>query len=234
MELTILDISFLSKRAISILNESSKDRVLITVAGIPGSGKSTIASAIADSVNSLSCGLDTGVKPKCIAISMDGYHLLQSELKEMDDPEYAFKRRGAPFTFDAAGVVKLVKVLRNSCDVPKLKRSIIRAPSFDHKLKDPVLDGITVHSDINIIILEGNYLLLNIEPWSEIEKYADERWFVDVAIETARKRLATRHVEAGIEKNLADAFTRVDSNDTLNGIFILENFSSKINFKIKG
>lgn len=228
------DFLSLSKKVISILEESSNDRILVTITGIPGSGKSTIANAIANSINTINYEKVPRLKPRCISISMDGYHLSRSDLNAMDDPEYAFKRRGAPFTFDADGVVNLVRALRNSCNLPKIKRPIIKVPSFDHKEKDPLTNGITIDSDINIIILEGNYLLLNIEPWNEIEKYADERWFVDVDIEIARERLAKRHVEAGIEKSINDALTRVDSNDTLNGIFILENCISHIDYTIKG
>lgn len=228
------DLLSLSKKAISILDESSNDRILITIAGIPGSGKSTIANAIANSINSLTYETVSKLKPKSISISMDGYHLSRSELNAMEDPKKAFLRRGAPFTFDAAGVVNLAKILRNSCDLPQDRRLIIKAPSFDHKVKDPLPKGITIDPGVNIIILEGNYLLLNIEPWNEIGEYADERWLVEIDIEIARKRLATRHVEAGIEKSIHDALTRVDLNDTLNGIFILENCTSQIDYTIKG
>ena len=228
------NIPSLTKKAIRILNDSSNNRILITIAGIPGSGKSTIANAIADSINSNDYEAVSKLKPKSISISMDGYHLSRSELNAMEDPKNAFLRRGAPFTFDASGVVSLTKSLRNSCDLPHDKRPVIKVPSFDHKVKDPLPNGITIDSDVNIIILEGNYLLLNIEPWNEIEKYADECWFVDVDIEIARKRLAKRHVEAGIEKSLHDALRRVDLNDTLNGVFILENCTSQIDYTIKG
>lgn len=228
------DLNSLSKRAISILSESSNDRILIVIAGIPGSGKSTISKAIADSINNFSYETSLNFKPKCISLSMDGYHLLRSELKDMKDPETAVLRRGAPFTFDVDGIVSIAKLLRISCSLPQHKRPIISAPTFDHKVKDPVENGISIDSDVNIIFLEGNYLLLNIHPWNKIKKYADECWFVDINIDIARERIAKRHVEAGIEKTIDDALIRVDRNDTMNGIYILEHSTSYIDYTIEG
>jgi len=36
---------------------------------------------------------------------MDGFHLTKKQLSEMPDPVEAFKRRGAPFTFDGNGML---------------------------------------------------------------------------------------------------------------------------------
>jgi pantothenate kinase len=88
----------------------------------------------------------------------------------------AFRRRGAPFTFDAAGFVDLVRKLREApvtaCDEPEI---VFRAPSFDHALKDPVEKAIAVSSQTKLVIVEGNYTLLNEDPWSEISGLVDDR-----------------------------------------------------------
>ena len=52
---------------------------------------------------------------------------------------------------------------------------IIHAPSFDHALKDPVLDDLAISSRTRLIIVEGNYTLLDAEPWREISRLVDER-----------------------------------------------------------
>ena len=58
---------------------------------------------------------------------------------------------------------------------PEEPEIIIHAPSFDHALKDPVLDDLEISSRTRLIIVEGNYTLLNAEPWREISDLVDER-----------------------------------------------------------
>ena len=56
----------------------------------------------------------------------------------------------------------------------------------------------------------------NVDPWSEVDKYVDDMWSVDVDPETARQRIARRHIESGIEKAWEDAIRRVENNDLPN------------------
>lgn len=143
---------------------------------------------------------------------LDGFHLHRSELDEEGK-----RRRGAPFTFDAAGVVALCEKLKTSTyrNLPD-----ITCPSFDHAVKDPVPDGIVIPRHANIIILEGLYLLLQDEPWRRIAKFVDETWFLDTDEEIARPRLAARHLAAGICRSIEDGFARADDNDLPNGKYL--------------
>jgi pantothenate kinase len=149
----------------------------------------------------------------------------------------AFRRRGAPFTFDAEAFVEAVKSLQ-SCFVTRKEdpRLALRFPSFDHAIQDPVQDDIYVQSSARVVIVEGNYLLLDERPWNEAvtlfdEKYELElggygrlltpyRWFVDVPPSIAKSRLVVRHLRAGIEKDVEAAAQRVEDNDLQNGIMI--------------
>jgi len=67
---------------------------------------------------------------------MDGFHLEKSKLMQMENPEEAFKRRGAPHTFDPLGLEKLLLEIR--------KNGEAKAPSFDHAIGDPVHDAIHI------------------------------------------------------------------------------------------
>jgi pantothenate kinase len=51
----------------------------------------------------------------------------------------------------------------------------VHAPSFDHAVQDPVEDDIEISSRNRVVIIEGNYTLLNQKPWSEIAEICDER-----------------------------------------------------------
>lgn len=51
----------------------------------------------------------------------------------------------------------------------------------------------------------------------------DQRWFVNVNFDVAKKRLIRRHVKAGIAANEEEAADRADNNDLVNGKEIVEN-----------
>jgi pantothenate kinase len=98
----------------------------------------------------------------------------------------------------------------------------IHVPTFDHAAKDPVPNGLLVHSTARIILFEGNYLLVDETPWSEIRSLVDGCWLFTVDEEAARARVAKRYVASGIGMNMTDALARVDRNDTLNGRYIIQ------------
>lgn len=194
-------------------------RLMIAVSGIPGSGKTALASMMANRINQLHTARHPSSPPIATAIPMDGYHLTRAQLAQMPDPVYAVARRGAAFTFDGEKFLKLVQALREQL-TPETQS--LYAPSFDHAIKDPVDDDIPIPATCKAIFFEGNYLSLSKEPWNQAAQLMDELWFVDVEFETARKRLIRRHVKAGIAKDDAEADKRAKENDLVNGREIVE------------
>jgi pantothenate kinase len=195
-------------------NAHSKKRFLVAVAGIPGSGKTTTAAAVARRLNAQQSPKHTTL------LSMDGFHLPRATLDLLPNREEAYIRRGAPWTFDAARFVQFIRQLRDWAD--SAAAETIYAPSFDHKAKDPIENCIAITNDTEIVIIEGNYLLLDEPEWREVAALVDYRVFVESDLQEARERVARRHVLAGIEKTLEDGFRRVDSNDYLNAVTIRE------------
>lgn len=102
--------------------------------------------------------------------------------------------------------------------VHNLRRNdeVVICPTFDHAIKDPIHDGLTVDRETQIVILEGNYLLSDEGPCKEIAELADERWLIHVEAGIAWKRVALRHLQSGIEDTLEKAFERVDGNYMVN------------------
>lgn len=202
---------------------SPAKRYLVAIAGIPGSGKTTTAQAIVSHLNSTP-------KVHAALLSMDGFHLSRAALDKMPNATEAHVRRGAPWTFDVTRFVSFVRKLRiwaTETPLPSASGTwcdtdVIRAPTFDHEAKDPVEDGLVITPDASIIIIEGNYLLLDEPGWRDLASLVDYRVFVDTDLKEARDRTAKRHVQAGIEKCLEDGYRRVDSNDYLNGVSIQE------------
>jgi len=202
-------------------------RVLVVVAGPPGSGKTTIASHIVGLLNGEVSRIAENEKETpsafAVAVSVDGFHYTRKYLDKLPNRDEAYLRRGAPWTFDVDGIVRLVRTLQESAAVSLDARKVVKAPSFDHALKDPVEDDIQIGLETSVIVLEGNYLLLDTEKWREISELADVKVFVDVDVDCARNRVAERHVAAGIEDTYLKALARFDGNDALNGDLIRKN-----------
>ena len=95
---------------------------------------------------------------------------------------------------------------------------------FDHAVKDPVADDIPIHPSARILIFEGNYLSLGsgATEWREAAKLMDELWFVDVDFHTAKRRLVSRHIQAGLADNEESAARRAEENDLVNGKQIVD------------
>ncbi|KAL2876971.1 hypothetical protein SGCOL_007802 [Colletotrichum sp. CLE4] len=198
------------KRYTSPDTSHTHPRLIIALAGPPGSGKTTVAQEVVSVINA-----SPEPRPKSIILSADGFHLPLATLRALPNAAEAIARRGAPWTFDGHAVVDLVRQLRSSTGL----RPVL-APTFDHKVKDPVPDGFTVEADVQVCIIEGNYLLVDEEPWSQIADLVDDRWLVRVGPTLARTRVAVWHVAAGIEDTMERALFRAESNDMVNGDFV--------------
>jgi pantothenate kinase len=179
-------------------------RYLLGVAGIPGSGKSTFAALLNEAINRLRPGVSR-------LVPMDGFHLPDSRLEEMG----MRSRKGSPDTFDAAGYVSLLQQAQ-------LLDTRIHFPIYDRRhhaamiVDDP---STIIDEQVRIVITEGNYLLLNQEPWLKLRHILDQCWFLHIDPERAQRWLISRHVQGG--RSEAEANRRYDHNDGPNTWYIL-------------
>lgn len=189
-----------SREIVELFQRKGQKQLLIAIAGPPGAGKSTLSSALHSLI------------PNSKVLPMDGYHYTKAQLSSFPDPVEAFKRRGAHWTFDGKSFVEaLTKLKANGHGM---------FPSFDHGVGDPVENDIEVKEEDKIVLIEGNYILLETEPWNQIKDIVDFSYFIYCDVPVISNRVCLRHMSVG--RTEAEAKERVDTNDALNAIEILE------------
>ena len=85
-------------------------------------------------------------------------------------------------------------------------------PIYDRLLHNPVEDAITVDGDI--VLLEGNYLLADIDGFRNLSEFADYTISISAKEELLRKRLIDRKEASGNTRQKAEEF--VDFSDMAN------------------
>jgi pantothenate kinase len=114
---------------------------------------------------------------------------------------------GAPDTFDTEGLAHLLGAVQG-------RVGTVLFPDFDRTIEEPVPDSITVHPDDQVVILEGNYLLVDDENWARIGALLDLCVYVDIPHDVRRERLIRRHISFG--KNAEHATEWVERVDEAN------------------
>lgn len=178
-----------------VASRRSDSRCLTAIAGAPGSGKSTTAELLVESLNA-------GVPDSAAVLAMDGYHYDDRVLNERGWRS----RKGAPHTFDVGGLAQMLARLRTNDEAE------VAVPVFDRSLEIARAGARIIPCSVTHVVVEGNYLLLEAEPWSGLARLFDTTVFIDVSEAELRRRLLDRW--SGLSGRALSE--QLDGNDMIN------------------
>ncbi|CAQ02902.1 nucleoside/nucleotide kinase family protein [Clavibacter sepedonicus] len=184
------DLDRLARRAHGLVREGA--RAILAIAGSPGAGKTTLARALVARVDAMA-GHGTAAY-----VPMDGFHLANATLDRLGRHD----RKGAIDTFDGWGVLALVRRIRAETD------HAVYAPSFDRAVDEGVAGAVAVDPGIRLVVVEGNYLLVDDGPWALLRAEFDEAWFCATPGDERFARLVERHTAGGRAPSAAAAWAR--------------------------
>lgn len=178
-----------------------KTRQLVAIAGPPGAGKTTIAALARDMLQRQ--GIATGL------VSMDGFHYDNAILIKRG----LLDRKGAPETFDIAGFQAILHRL--------LTEDEVAVPEFEREIDKAIAARGLVAPEQKLVLVEGNYLLLEEAGWANLAQIWALSVFLDVDLPTLEDRLTARWLDHGLPPDAAHA--RALANDIPNAKRILSN-----------
>ena len=182
-------------RKLTKMRREKNGRVLALFAAPPGAGKSTLLSFLAKLAE------EDEQSDEVQVLGMDGFHRRQAYLVSRtvvrDGAEIPMVSiKGAPQTFDLKKLTERVQNIAagRTCGWPV----------YDRRLHDPVDDAVTV--DGEIVLIEGNYLLLDEPGWRDLRNYADHTVLIRADSELLRKRLVDRKAMGMASREEAERF----------------------------
>lgn len=164
------------------LQRKKGERLIILMAAPPGTGKSTLAAFLQELAR------DMGIEG-FQAVGMDGFHYHQEYILShtvcRGGEEIPMQRiKGAPESFDAD---KLKAALQ------RLRTENVCFPVYDRTRHDVLEEALPVTADI--VLVEGNYLLLDRDVWRELP--CDASVFIEAEEGRLRERLLARKRSGG-------------------------------------
>lgn len=205
-------------------------RLIVAIAGAPGAGKSTLAQWLCRELNSYLTAQTSAVTDVAVILPMDGYHFDNAIIESAG----LLSRKGSPETFDVSGFTDVLQRIRQLPCLPATAvnqtdwMSGIALPVFDRKLDLARAGAEMLKPQHGIVLVEGNYLLLQESPWSELKPVFDLSIFLQVPVNVLEERLIRRWLEH--DHTEEEARERAGGNDLPNARRVLEN-SAKADFE---
>jgi len=186
------------------------ERQILAIAGAPGSGKSTLVARLA-----------TTLESEAVAVlPMDGFHYDDAVLESMGRRPW----KGAPDTFDVGGLRSTLARLRDP------EEGAVAVPVFDRTLEISRGSARIIGAEVRLILAEGNYLLLDNEPWPSLRRHFDATVLIHVPEQDLKRRLRRRWEGYGLTEAQIDF--KLEQNDLPNGRLVMAS-TSGIDFVLR-
>ena len=188
------------------LREEKGERIIVFLAAPPATGKTTLATFLEGLSKEKS-----GIIP-IQSVSLDGFHYdndyLKSNKFNSHGKEHSlYEIKGMPETFDLQNFKNYVSRLENEN---------IKWPIYDRNLHNPVMDAVEITADI--VLIEGNWLLLDEEGWRDLKQYCDYSVFIESKEALLKDRLIQRKIKGGLtEEEALKFYERTDGKNVSDG-----------------
>lgn len=163
---------------------ASAARFVVAIAGPPGAGKSTLSDALAETL--------VAGGEKAAVLPMDGFHMDNAVLEQKG----LLPRKGSPETFDVRAFLSTVAAVR-------AHDGEVLVPVFDRSREIAIASARIVAPETRIVLVEGNYLLLDEAPWNRLDDTFDFSIFINPGIEELERRLVQRWHDHGYDAEAA-------------------------------
>jgi pantothenate kinase len=183
---------------------SRPGRCLVLLAGPPGSGKTTLGALWESLAKTHAPDLSIRTLP------MDGFHypnrVLDAETVMRDGCLIPLRKiKGAPESFDLSRLTESLQAI--------VEGKALHWPKYDRQIHDPVPEAIAVPAQ-GMLLVEGNYVLLDEDGWRDLSKLAALTIFVGCGEPCARERVLARLQRGG--RSPEDALRHYEFNDFCN------------------
>jgi pantothenate kinase len=166
----------------------SQTRILAAVAGPPGSGKTAFATLLVAVINAEMQG------EEAVLIPQDGWHYpnvyLDTHTIQHNGEEIALRQlKGSPESYDTKAAYSFLISIKAGEQMDY--------PVYSRQLHDPIPNAGRVMSNHHIVVLEGNYWLLQEDPWCQFQALFDATIFLTASPESLIDGLRQRHLRGG-------------------------------------
>ena len=184
-------------------------KIVAYIAAPPATGKTTVTQMLEK------LSKERSDLTSICTIGIDGFHYSTAYMKAhfavINGSTIPMEKvKGAPETYD-------LDLLQSK--IREVRQESTEWPLYDRKIHDVIPDALTVEGDI--ILIEGNYLLLKDSKWTNIRALADYTVFIKAAPELLKERLINRKVLGGLDRTDAELF--YNTSDKNNAELVINN-----------